>query len=1027
MIRRTSFSSVSTHCVPTASPPTAIDATRSPLDRLAAEGVRFDQTVSASNWTAPAFASILTGLPVGRHGVRNGDLAMSGKVETLAERLRAGGWRTHAVLYKAFLFGLGLEQGFDRWFNLPTSRRTAQVNLDKALTWLDRHHDRRFFLFLHLDDPHQPFNQPQPFDSRFGDARALEELAIELPISIRGSRVDGCPGCVGERGARPEFLPVAQALYDGEVAYTDDRIGVLLERLREHGIYDDTVVAVVSDHGEVIYDRQGPPPLAVANVSGGWGHGSARLVDELVRVPMILKPARGRRVEPGRVVREQVRVTDLMPTILEAVGLTSEPSPGGGVDSQSLWPLIDGREKGDRVAFVENPRRSVVGLRTRDWKFAVHSRGGAQPLNELYDLRADPEEKINVASRHPGELARLGDALASYLLRTRPGPFLLALGDGGGGSYRLVLEGGDAAPGFSVAGIPTAGRSPSSADFGPRSGRRGRTGRQGSGAGRARSTPQSGRSRLAAERRQDARQPDVDPWRSSGVGPGHARATGRSPRAGALFSVRRAADRCRSRGRDDQPRSARGPQSSRLHRVESCPGTGCSFRAGMPMIARQLARQLARIARPGKLAARPCLGHLPSRRLRAMQNHVAPLLLAAVAFASCVGDNPEVRGAGDPADRITAEGILADVEVLSADDMEGRAAGTPGAARAAAYISDRFEQIGLEPMGESYLLPVELVGLKKDGDKSSLEIGGPQGALPLENDVNFTFWSTAEKPVVDLADVPIVFVGYGVQAPEHDWDDLEGEDVRGKVLLFLNNDPQVEEDGEELFGGEARTYYGRWTYKFEQAEKLGAAGAIVVHTLESASYPFSVIGNTGSRRIWQRTYKLDLLGWADSEITSRIASSMGTTVPGLFEMANRREFRPVDTGYRVTAHVETAIERVEDANVVGVVRGQDPDLADEYLVFTAHYDHLGVIPSRRGRRQDLQRCAGQRPGCLGHDGSGRGRGRGVAPAFDDLHRHHGGGGRAPRQRCLRAQSTGAPASDRRQPQHRLPAIVRPHP
>jgi arylsulfatase A-like enzyme len=413
------------------------------LDGLAAEGVRFDQTVSASNWTAPAFASILTGLPVSRHGVINGDLAMSDRVETLAERLRAGGWRTHAVVYKAFLFGLGLEQGFDRWFNLPTSRRTAQVNLDKALAWLERHHDRRFFLFLHLDDPHQPFNQPPPFDLAFGDARAHEELAFDLPISIRLSGVDGCPRCSGTRGARPEFVPVAQALYDGAVAYTDDRIGALLERLREYGIYDDTVVAVVSDHGELIYDRQGVPAQPIANVQGGWGHGSARLIDALVRVPMILKPALGRRFEPGRVVREQVRVTDLMPTILEAVGLTSEPSPGDGSDSGSLWPLIEGREEGDRIAFVENPRRGVAGLRTREWKYAVHSRAGAQPFHQLYDLRADPEERTNVASRHPEELARLGDALASYLLRTRPGPFLLALGDGGGGSYRLVLESGD--------------------------------------------------------------------------------------------------------------------------------------------------------------------------------------------------------------------------------------------------------------------------------------------------------------------------------------------------------------------------------------------------------------------------------------------------------------------------------------------------------------------------------------------------------------------------------------------------------
>ena len=328
-----------------------------------------------------------------------------------------------------------------------------------------------------------------------------------------------------------------------------------------------------------------------------------------------------------------------------------------------------------------------------------------------------------------------------------------------------------------------------------------------------------------------------------------------------------------------------------------------------------------------------------------MQKYPGALVLTAIVCASCAYEPADQFAA---ADRITAEGILADVEALADDSMEGRAPGTPGAARAAAYIANRFEQMGLEPIGDSYLLPVELVGLKKDVEKSSFGISGPDGVLPLENDVNFTFWSTAERPVVDLESVPIVFVGYGVEAPEYGWNDLKDEDVSGKVLLFLNNDPQVEEDGEALFAGEARTYYGRWTYKFEQAEKLGAAGAIIVHTMESASYQFSVIGNTGSRRIWQRTYKLDLLSWLDSAMTSVVASSMGTTVPGLFEMANRRDFQPVDTGYRVTAHVETAIERVEDANVAGVVRGHDPDLADEYLVFTAHHDHLGLDPNPEG-------------------------------------------------------------------------------
>ena len=317
-----------------------------------------------------------------------------------------------------------------------------------------------------------------------------------------------------------------------------------------------------------------------------------------------------------------------------------------------------------------------------------------------------------------------------------------------------------------------------------------------------------------------------------------------------------------------------------------------------------------------------------------MRNYLTPVFVVAVsALAAC---------SADPVQRITAQRIMADAEVLAADSMEGRLAASPGEARAVAYIARRFEQIGLQPAGESYILPIELVGMRKRMDRSTLAIRGPRGPLPLRNEENVTYWSTAEQPIVEVGDAPLVFVGYGVEAPEFGWDDFKGTDVSGKVLLFLNNDPPVEENGAPLFGGSARTYYGRWTYKFEQAMKHGAVGAIVIHTTESASYAFSVIGNTGSRQIWQRTYKLDLLSWIDSTLTERIASSMGTSLAGMFQMAAAREFRPIDTGYRVTAHIETDIERVQALNVAGVVRGSDPTLTDEYLVFTAHHDHLGM-------------------------------------------------------------------------------------
>jgi hypothetical protein len=157
----------------------------------------------------------------------------------------------------------------------------------------------------------------------------------------------------------------------------------------------------------------------------------------------------------------------------------------------------------------------------------------------------------------------------------------------------------------------------------------------------------------------------------------------------------------------------------------------------------------------------------------------------------------------NPAQQITADGILADVEALSADSMEGRRPGTPGEVRSTRYIASRFEEIGLEPAGDSYLLPVELVGMRKNAERSSLGIRGPRGALLLENDQNVTYWSTAEQATVDLRNAPVWFVGYGVEAPEYDWDDFKGQDLSGKVLLFLNNDPPVKENGENLFGGAA--------------------------------------------------------------------------------------------------------------------------------------------------------------------------------------------------------------------------------
>jgi Zn-dependent M28 family amino/carboxypeptidase len=324
------------------------------------------------------------------------------------------------------------------------------------------------------------------------------------------------------------------------------------------------------------------------------------------------------------------------------------------------------------------------------------------------------------------------------------------------------------------------------------------------------------------------------------------------------------------------------------------------------------------------------------------------VIAAAFLAVACGG------GADDDAHLlITADAILSDTRVLSADDMEGRRAGTPGADKAAAYIEGRFREIGLLPVAGSYFQSVEMAGMRKDAAASSLAIRNRDGELDYESDETLTYWSTAQQEIVDIVDAPLLFVGYGVEAPEHDWDDFKGTDLAGKVLLFLNDDPPVVEDGVELFGGEARTYYGRWTYKFEQAMKHGAAGALMVHTTETASYPFSVPKNNGQREHWVTEipgsgYQVDLLGWVDSTTAETIAAAIGTNLTALFERAATREFRPLDTGYQVTAHIETDIRRVTSKNVIGMLEGSDRELREQVIVFSAHYDHLGVNETVEG-------------------------------------------------------------------------------
>jgi len=317
------------------------------------------------------------------------------------------------------------------------------------------------------------------------------------------------------------------------------------------------------------------------------------------------------------------------------------------------------------------------------------------------------------------------------------------------------------------------------------------------------------------------------------------------------------------------------------------------------------------------------------------------LTLAALVCSCNSGENESQAVA-----LITKDKILHDVEVLSADDMEGRAPGTPGGEKAADYIAQRFQENGLAPVNGSYFQPVKLVGSKKVAEKSSLAVRGKNGELQYISDSTLTYWSTSQKETVDVQEASLLFAGYGVEAPEYGWDDFKGAELQGKVLLFLNNDPPVTENGVALFKGEARTYYGRWTYKFEQAMRHGAAGAFMIHTVPSASYPFSVVGHEGEKEQFDLDlpgsgYQVDLLGWLDEALSNQIANAMGTDLEGLFAMAASRDFKPRDTGFKVNAHLETAIRRIATKNVFGMLEGSAPELKQQVVVFSAHYDHLG--------------------------------------------------------------------------------------
>jgi len=299
---------------------------------------------------------------------------------------------------------------------------------------------------------------------------------------------------------------------------------------------------------------------------------------------------------------------------------------------------------------------------------------------------------------------------------------------------------------------------------------------------------------------------------------------------------------------------------------------------------------------------------------------------------------------------INPEHIRWHVRFLSHDLLEGRGTGQRGGDIAAEYIATQFAEYGLKPAGDNggYLQKVPLVGVTTM-PQTLFALVSPRGDAanlkPLDDYVAYDQTQQAESDV----DAEIVYVGYGIAAPEYSWDDYKSVDVRGKVLLMLVNEPPS--DDVKFFKGKALTYYGRWTYKYEEAARRGAAGVILIHKEDMASYPWEVVRNSNSG---EKSYlklegpALKVASWVQFNVAKGLASSAGMDLDKMLADARSPQFRPVNLGARLKAHLVSNVRHFESNNVIAMLPGSDHHLRDEGVIYTAHYDHLGMRPDMPG-------------------------------------------------------------------------------
>jgi Zn-dependent M28 family amino/carboxypeptidase len=312
-----------------------------------------------------------------------------------------------------------------------------------------------------------------------------------------------------------------------------------------------------------------------------------------------------------------------------------------------------------------------------------------------------------------------------------------------------------------------------------------------------------------------------------------------------------------------------------------------------------------------------------------------PLVVAPLASA-CLG------AVSDRAPAISADRIKADVAYLASDRLEGRGPGTRGEELATEYLAGEFQKAGLKPIGDrgTYFQRVPLLRVATS-PKATLR--AVKGATELDIPCGEGFSGTSQtQSELEEFDAEAVFLGHGITAPEFGWDDYQGVDVRGKVVVLFTNEPPS--DDPKFFGGPALTYYGRWTYKFEEAARRGAKACFIIHTPETAGYPYAVVRPLDTAQLKRDPGRpaLAFAGWLARAAGEKVLALSGRTVEGALKEADTKGFKAYPLGVHLKGHVPTRVERMVSKNVVGLAEGSDPRRKEEAVVFTAHWDHLGV-------------------------------------------------------------------------------------